>query len=495
MTSRDDLTSSGERGVHAASLFVALAMAGLGWALATGDLTYRYVAVWSSWVMPTPYRMAAVWAGPSGTLLLWAVVLGCGASLATATLRRGSVLRAWTGALLALMLFAVLALAAFDVNPFLRLPFPPDDGRGVPLEWMRPVALLQAPVGYAAMTLVMIPAVLTVMGAMGGAGWREPARRWATACLSLLLVATLLDWRRRYGDGYWAGDWQWAPVHDGTALALAGAALLLLAALRGWPANAAIAAGFVAFSLALTGLAMRRAGGWSGVHDFAAGAAGRAAAWLALAALAALVVDAMRTQQGERGIGATALRVALGSVLVGAVALSVTSVGSSTTLAVREGESARAADAFGSLWMIALEGVSRVGRQDVISSVLALRASAGGTTRGYLTAEVRTLFARSSGQPVDQFDRAGTSAGVLQDLRVDVREANTADAVLDVRFVPGASLLWLAVLVSTLAALVAAFAPSRKAESAETAEPGQMAEATEVAALVAGAQPPGGNEP
>jgi hypothetical protein len=335
---------------------------------------------------------------------------------------------------------------------------------------MRPVALLHGPIGYAAMTLVTVPAVITVMGAMGGAGWRAPARRWALACLSLLLFAALLDWRRRYGDGFWAGDWQWAPVHDGTALAFAGAALLVLAALRRWPDHATIAAGFAAFSLALGGLALRRAGGWTGVHEFAEGAAGRTAAWLALAALAALVVDAMRALRNERGVVAAAQRVAFGAMLAGAAALSVTSVVTSATVAVREGEQTRATDAFGSPWTIALEGVSRVGRQDVVSSVLALRASANGKARGYLTAEVRTLFARSSGQPVDQLDLAGLSAGVLQDLRVDVREANTADAVLDVRFVPGASLLMLAVLVAACAALVAAFTPGRVVDSAESTE-------------------------
>jgi hypothetical protein len=335
---------------------------------------------------------------------------------------------------------------------------------------MRPVALLQAPVGYAAMTLVMIPSVLTVMGAMGGARWREPARRWTLACLSLLLFAVMLDWRRRYGDGYWAGDWQWAPVHDGTAFALAGAALLVLVTLRGWTANATIAGGFAAFTLALSGLALRRAGGWSGVHDFAAGASGRTVAWLALAALAALVVDALRVMGRESGLGANVQRAAFGAMLVGAAALSVTSVGSSTTVGVREGESARVVDAFGKPWTIALEGVSRVGRQEVISSVLALRASSGGKARGYLTAEVRTLFARSSGQPVDQLDLAGISAGLLQDLRVDVREANTADAVLDVRFVPGASLVWLLIVIAALAALVAALAPGRRAETTEAAE-------------------------
>jgi hypothetical protein len=49
LTGRADLSASGERGVHAATLFAALSLTGLGWALAAGDLTYRYVASWTSY--------------------------------------------------------------------------------------------------------------------------------------------------------------------------------------------------------------------------------------------------------------------------------------------------------------------------------------------------------------------------------------------------------------------------------------------------------------
>jgi hypothetical protein len=73
-----------------------------------------------------------------------------------------------------------------------------------------------------------------------------------------------------------------------------------------------------------------------------------------------------------------------------------------------------------------------------------------------VTAEVRTLFSPTTGRPMDQFDLAGRSAGLVQALRVDVREANTADAVVTVRFVVGATLLWLATALAALSALALA---------------------------------------
>lgn len=462
LTGRADLSASGERGVHAATVFAALSIAGLAWALAVGDLTYRYVATWTSYATPLPYRVGAMWAGPSGALLLWAVALGAGSALASVTLRRGSVLRAWTSALLALLLLAVLAMACFDTNPFLRLPFPPDDGRGLALEWLRPVVLAQVPLGYAAMALVAVPSVLTVMGAMGRAPWRAATQRWALACWGLLGAAMLLDWRRRYGDTAWADDWRWAPVHAGTAFAWAGASLLVLVSGRRWRTDASILAGFAAFTLALVGLTLQRAHGWEGVHEFATSAIGRAAAWLALASLVAVAVDALRSVRGAAGVFALAQRVMHGASLVVAAALLAAGFARGSDVAVREGERVATADRFGTSWTLSLEGISTVGRVNVISNVLAVRGAVNGRARAYVTAEVRSLFRGASSAPADQLQLAGISAGLVQDLRVDVREANTADAVLTVHFVPAASWIWLAGALAVLGALVAALAPTRR---------------------------------
>lgn len=462
LTGRADLSASGERGVHAATFFAALSLTGLGWALAVGDLTYRYVASWTSYGTPLPYRIGAVWAGPSGALLVWAVALGVGASLASASLRRGSLLRAWTAALLALLLLAVIVMACFDANPFTRLPFPPDDGRGLALEWMRPVVLAQVPVGYVAMALVAVPAVLTVMGAMGKAAWRATAQRWALACWGLLAATMLLDWRRRYGDTAWADDWRWAPVHAGTAFAWAGASLLVLVTGRRWRADASILAGFAAFTLALIGLTLARAHGWEGVHDFAASATGRAAAWMALAAVMAFAVDALRTQRGATDVAARAMRLAQGATLVAAAALVAAGFARGGDVAVREGERTTVADRFGSPWTLSLEGVSTVGRVNVVSNVVAVRAAVNGRARAYVTAEVRSLFKGVSQTPMDQLQLAGVASGLVQDLRVDVREADTAAAILTVRFIPLASWIWIAGVFAVLAALVAALAPGRR---------------------------------
>ncbi len=468
-TSRADLSQSGARGVHAATLFTALSAVGLGWALAVGDLTYRYVASWASYMTPLPYRLGALWAGPSGALLLWALALGVGATLAPASLPRASALRAWTAALLAVLLVAVIALACLDTSPFMRLPFPPEDGRILPLEWMRPIVLVQMPVGYIAMALVAVPAVLTVMGAIGTAEWRTVARRWALACWALLGAAMLLDWRRRYGDGAWAGDWRWAPVQAGTAWAWAGASLLVLASGRRWRADASAIAGFVAFTLGLVGVTMRRAGGWDGVHAFGASAAGQALAWGALAAVVVVSVAGLAASRAARGLAAQASRITHGALLVGSAALVAAGLASSSDIALREGARADVRDRFGTPWSLSLDGVSRVGREAVIADLVAVRAAVKGRGRAFVTPEVRSIYLGDSQEPSDQMLVSGIAAGLAQDLRVDVRQSGTADAVLTVQFVPAVTWIWIAGIVAVLAAFVSAFTRVGAAHSPDDA--------------------------
>jgi cytochrome c biogenesis factor len=456
---RADLSASGERGVHMSTLFATLAAVGLGWALAVGDLTYRYVASWASYSTPLPYRIGAVWAGPSGGLLVGVIALGAGATLAALTMPRASALRRWTTAVLAIYLLAVVAQLCFTANPFLRLPFPPNDGRGVPLEWMRPVALLQMPVGFLAAAWLTVPAVITVMGVLGTGPWRTTAHRWAVICWALLATAMLLDWRRHYGDAAWADDWRWAPVYAGTAFAWAGATLLVWITAVPRRPEVVGAAGFAAFTLGLVGLTQRRSMGWDGVHAFAASGAGAAAAWCALGAVAMVAAYSIYAWRADRRPALRALAVAQGSALLVAVALAAAGGSPGTDVSVREGERARVTDQSGTPWTLSLEGISTVGREEIVINVLAVRAAVEGRSRGFVAPEVRSLFRSNASQAVDQVLLSGIASGLTKDLRVDVRESNTADAVLTVRFVPFAAWIWVGGVIAVVAAAVSALGP------------------------------------
>lgn len=465
MTGRHDFSSSGERGLHAAALFSWLAMSGLAYALAVGDMRLRYVASWASAATPLPYRLGAVWAGPSGSLLVWASILALGASLGVAALPRRSAVRAWSAALLALLTLAVLLMAGFDTNPFLKLTAIPDDGRGLPLEWMRPVVLGQMPVGYLAMALVPIPAVMAVMGALGTAGtWRDVTRRWTLGVLALLSFAIVLDWRRRYGIGDWADDWRWAPVAEGTAFAWVGVALLASTLLLAAREGLIIAAAFAAFALGLGGLTMRRAGGWDGTHVWAISPMGRGAGWL-LAVVLLLVVAAVWGTPARARFG-RAMHAALAAMLMAAVGLCATGFPARHDITLSEGGTAQVTDRLGTPWVLTLDGLSIAGRGNVDVGIVAVRAAVNGRTRAFVSAEDRQLYQRDAREAQERLTVSGLAGGTVQDFRLDLLETTRSSALLSVRFVPLASLVWLGAIGAALALGVAALAPVTKESSA-----------------------------
>jgi cytochrome c-type biogenesis protein CcmF len=72
---RGDLVLSGERGVYATFGFVLLASVGLWTALFSHDFSIKFVASYTSANLPKIYTFTAFWAGQSGSLLFWCLIL------------------------------------------------------------------------------------------------------------------------------------------------------------------------------------------------------------------------------------------------------------------------------------------------------------------------------------------------------------------------------------------------------------------------------------
>src|SRR4051794_18162525 len=56
-------------------LLIAASMAALAWSFYVNDFSVAYVAGHSNSLLPTHYRLAAVWGGHEGSLLLWLFML------------------------------------------------------------------------------------------------------------------------------------------------------------------------------------------------------------------------------------------------------------------------------------------------------------------------------------------------------------------------------------------------------------------------------------
>ena len=142
---RGDLVASGERGMYAASAFVALASIGLWTALLTSDFSVRYVASYTSVNLPFVYKFSAFWGGQAGSMLFWCLVLALYTALATwANRTQNRVMMPWVTGTNAIVLLFFVAATAIASNPFERLEWIPPDGRGLNPQLQNPAMAINA---------------------------------------------------------------------------------------------------------------------------------------------------------------------------------------------------------------------------------------------------------------------------------------------------------------------------------------------------------------
>ena len=217
---RDDWTEVARRALLLTGACVAVAMACLWAAFAACDFQLRYVAEHSARGMTLPYRLAALWGGQAGSLLLWLFLL-CGYAAACAFTSRRTSPRLAPFVFASLLANAIffLVLTNFVTNPFDRLPPSqvPSDGNGLnpllhhPAMMAHPVMLYLGFVGFAVPFSYGFAALAT--GELGTA-WLRSTRRWTLVPWFFLSIGILLGGRWAYEVLGWGGYWAWDPVEN-----------------------------------------------------------------------------------------------------------------------------------------------------------------------------------------------------------------------------------------------------------------------------------------
>jgi len=281
----------------ATACLAAISVAALVWSLLTGDFALAYVADTTSRQGGWPYRLAGLWGGNGGSLLLWAaLVLAIGVF---ATWRR-------PGARLAVVAIggALLAVDAAAANPFARLAIPAIDGGGLTPILQYPAMLYHPLLLYTGHAALVVPFVLAAAGlAMRrlDEAWLAATRRWMLVAWLLLGVALIAGAHWAYVELGWGGFWGWDPVENSGLLPWIAATAFLHRArgTAGVPGDrapvglAALAA--LPFTLSLVGTTLSRSGAAQSVHAFAqATAVGRGLLGVVVAAIAAIAFLVVR---------------------------------------------------------------------------------------------------------------------------------------------------------------------------------------------------------
>jgi len=258
-------------------LFIAFAFACLTYAFVTNDFSVKYVAEHSNSRLPLEYRVAGVWGGHEGSLLLWTLMLGVwmfAVSIFSRTLPEEMLARVL--GIMGLISVGFLVFMLFASNPFDRLLPAAADGHDLNPLLQDPGMVFHPPMlymGYVGFSVAFAFSMAALIDGRLDATWARWSRPWTTVAWMFLTLGIALGSYWAYYELGWGGWWFWDPVENasfmpwlvGTALIHSLAVTEKRGAFRIWTVFLAI----LVFSLSLLGTFLVRSGVLTSVHAFA----------------------------------------------------------------------------------------------------------------------------------------------------------------------------------------------------------------------------------
>ena len=271
------LVAGGTRAVYATFAFTLLASIGLWTALFASDFSIKFVASFTSANLPTVYKFTAFWAGQSGSLLFWALILtGYSALAGWGVTRRNPTLAPFVNGTLGFVALFFLATIAFGANPYERLDWVPPDGRGMNPQLQNPGMAAHPPMlylGYVATAIPFAFAIAALFVRRLDAEWLGAIRKWALVSWFFLTIGIVLGMWWAYVELGWGGYWAWDPVENSSLLPwLTNTAFLhsiMVQEKRGMLKKWNVVLVIVTFLLSIFGTFITRSGIIESVHAFA----------------------------------------------------------------------------------------------------------------------------------------------------------------------------------------------------------------------------------
>ena len=259
------------------ALLVTFSFACLTQAFVANDFSVVYVAQHSNSLLPIQYRIAGVWGGHEGSLLLWILMLTWWAFLVAMLSRQlPDTMVARVLGTLGLVAFGFLLFILLTSNPFERLLPGAEEGRDLNPLLQDPGLVIHPPLlymGYVGFSVAYAFAIAALLSGQLDAAWARWSRPWtAAAWIFLTLGIAMGSWWAYYELG-WGGWWFWDPVENASFMPwLVGTALIHSLAVtekRGSFKNWTVLLAISAFSLSLLGTFLVRSGVLTSVHAFA----------------------------------------------------------------------------------------------------------------------------------------------------------------------------------------------------------------------------------
>ncbi len=271
------LASVARPAAQALFVLVAVAYGCLTYGFVNNDFSVRYVAEHSNSLLPMFYKVAAVWGGHEGSMLLWVFILTLWIVSVTLFSRRlPAQMVTLVLAVMGLISVGFLSFLLIVSNPFERLLPAAVDGRDLNPLLQDPGMAFHPPLlymGYVGFSVAFAFAIAALISGRLDAAWARWSRPWTTIAWVFLTVGIALgSWWAYYELG-WGGWWFWDPVENASFMPwLVGTALihsLVVTEKRGAFKNWTVLLAISAFSLSLLGTFLVRSGVLTSVHAFA----------------------------------------------------------------------------------------------------------------------------------------------------------------------------------------------------------------------------------
>ena len=276
-TGRPDLVRIARQAVTLNFFLVSIGMASLIYSFLTNDYSVKYVMATSNSKLPVFYKVAGLWGGHEGSLMLWVWILTAYSTLVVwLHWRTQPVIMPYLLSIQSLIMFGFLAMIVFLSNPFERLfPVPPD-GRDLNPLLQDPAMVVHPPMlylGYVGFSIPFAFAMAALFSGRLGEEWIKVTQRWTLFAWMALTTGILMGGYWAYYELGWGGYWGWDPVENASFMPwLVGTAFLHSVMVQEkrkmfkvWNLFLII----VTFSLSLIGTFLVRSGVLSSVHSFA----------------------------------------------------------------------------------------------------------------------------------------------------------------------------------------------------------------------------------
>jgi cytochrome c-type biogenesis protein CcmF len=228
---RGDWVLSAERSILAVFGLVTVASVAIVAAFLRDEFAYRYVAGYSNRELSVFYKVTGLWAGQTGSLVFWVLLLALFASLVVVQNRRRNreFMPYVAGTLLVVTSF-FLGVILFASNPFEMMDFTPADGRGLNPQLQNYWMTIHPPALYLGFTAFTVPFAFAVSALLSGrldTRWITTTRRWTLTAWFFLTIGIIFGMMWAYVELGWGGYWFWDPVENASLLPwLTGTAFL-----------------------------------------------------------------------------------------------------------------------------------------------------------------------------------------------------------------------------------------------------------------------------